>query len=165
MWLAGASSDGIDAVSSDPFCIWWYAHKHRFCDQLVNQHENARLRRYGYVMWDLHPERCFSKSRLREAQRKATADEAALEAGREAMEHSWCERTAIFLAGGRGYWRHIESRVLWPEGGNEKDQRVRMEETGDSHAMCLEKGKPGNSKLGYDAPLVSLPTRNLREDD
>lgn len=126
-WLAARPPDGVDGLSSDPFRIWWYAHKHKVAEKCEWQPENALLRRYGYVMWDFSsPARTFSKRRIRELQRRYTddqsggGDEDAKFRAEEDMKSSWAKRLAVFEAGGRGYWSERDlSQVVWTEEGTD----------------------------------------------
>lgn len=121
-WLAARPPDGVDGLSSDPFRIWWYAHKYKHAENFELQPENARLRCYGYVMWDLPPPaRTFSKRRIRELQHHVDVDGESDDdddRAREEMKLSWGKRLSIFEAGGRGYWSEGDlSQIVWTKEG------------------------------------------------
>lgn len=121
VWLAARPPDGVDGLSSDPFRIWWYAHKHNFPGQLEWHADNARLRRYGYVLWDWPPPGGkFSKRRVRELQDDVDAEEDSMEElarKMKEMQSSWAERADVFKDGRRGYWSDVDlsqTSVVWP---------------------------------------------------
>lgn len=109
-------TDGPDDPGTCAFHIWRYAHRRCLINKCVFLGRNARLRQYGYVMWDtpedLDPQEACN--RVREAQEERFEEHESFEKERHDMEQSWMERVSIYAKGGRGYWSADDlSQVVW----------------------------------------------------
>lgn len=111
--------DGPNYTKTAPFLIWRYAHRNLVADYSVFNPAHWRLRRCGYVLWDLPASKTDLKVFRRQIKEMARADTPTdePEGAREEMERSWAERAEVLSRGGRGYWAPGDlSRVVWDDG-------------------------------------------------
>lgn len=112
--------DEADSYDSGPFNTWLHTHRRLIARYSVFLPEHCRLRRCGYVFWDVPekgPKREAFRKGLKEARRRGCVDRQEPEGVREEMERSWTERAEVFSNGGRGYWTRGDlSKIVWEDG-------------------------------------------------
>ncbi|TGJ78685.1 hypothetical protein E0Z10_g10076 [Xylaria hypoxylon] len=99
-------------MDEGPFTIWQSCHNRLPRPDWVLCHDHARLRDRAYVLWDSERIREYKMLQffedLRESPNESEDDLVLFEAFQK-MQHSFKERSKIWLDGGRGYWDNGDS--------------------------------------------------------
>ena len=109
---------------SGPSDVWRWAHQNDTCARFVNDDSKMVLREFGYVMWDrtrldgwnifVTPWEVLDTVASTDDRTQRWAE----------MQISFDQRSKLYMAGGRGWWRlGDESKVTWLHGKSPSDVR------------------------------------------
>ncbi|KAI1112032.1 hypothetical protein F5Y14DRAFT_423425 [Nemania sp. NC0429] len=114
-----------------PFSVWRWAHESASVRRSVYQREQAKLRKWGYVMWDRARLNTFLAFRypwrppVSNALDRSLPYDPVEDLDDDRSVYSWRERSRIYHEQGRGWWGfYDESKIVWARGTDGPEQTL-----------------------------------------